>query len=119
MIKLGAKLLTEAIEVLNCHIRGVPIDTEDLAKCVIEGYGVLGMEMPEMVSIEETLEVDFIIAKLVRHASNFCYFGMTHLENWEDQSLGMDLGALRQYIELINRPPKVEEVVEPTIISVI
>jgi len=111
----GFGLLTEVGEILDTYKRHrfykVPLDKKNLIEEVGDvlwylsvGYHSLKKEMPDTppVLMETKVEVDldFLLAKIARSASNFFVIVMVNPDSWEDNYLNIDLDNAYGYLSI-------------------
>ena len=112
----GFGLMTEVGEILDTYKRHrfykVPLDKKNLIEEVGDvlwylsvGYHSLNRKMPDTPpNIMETkvkVNLDFLLAKIARGASNFFIITMANPDSWEDNYLNVDLDNIYSYLSIL------------------
>lgn len=110
----GFGLMTEVGELLDTYKRhsfyGTELDRKNLVEEVGDilwyialGYHSLGKVMPEPPRLTEaqvTLNLDFLLGKFARNASNFFAIVQCYPDCWDDNYLDIDLNNMLGYLKI-------------------
>lgn len=116
--RVGFALLMGVSEILKeyesyLHYYNDSVDREalkasirKLKREIPQGYKSLGIEdpgEPELSESNEPMDLNFLLSKITRAASNFFILVMAHPDSWEDNYLNVDLDNLSLYLTIFER----------------